>query len=313
MRRLFSQFNLIAAGTAAALVLVLTGCRHADVNRELVERELRLQEDELYRLHAEIADCEKLLESTRRENEALKRGLNQPRSGAVVPSDAGPLLPPTSTDPPPDRAPRPPSGVPPTEVAPPDVQVPGIEGPLPSAPGRSSWKSTRGVHRASFEQPAGQPQDDLEHESIGTRRYEPKHEHVAKIVLNRRLTGGYNADRRLGDDGVIVVIEARNDEDRIVSRPGEVSVVVVDPAASTDDGRVARWDFSADEIQQRFRKTPRGAGIHLELLWPARLPESERLMVFARFTTADGEIHEASQPILVDLAADAEDLGLSGK
>jgi hypothetical protein len=309
MRRLISKLNLGAA--VAALALVVFGCRHADVNRELVERELRLQEDELYRLHDEIADREKLLEAARRENTVLERELEQARAGAAVPPGIIPSLPPAPTDPPPDRAPRPDSGVPPIDVAPPIIKVPGLEGPLPSAPppGRSSWKSTRGVRPASYEQPTDEPGDrrmEAHRETSKVKpRSEPNDHQIAKIVLNRRLTAGYNADRRLGDEGIVVVIEPRNEDDRIVSRPGDVSVVVVDPALSTEDARVARWDFTADEISQHFRKTTRGEGIHLELPWPARRPEHERLMLFVRFITADGEIHEASQPILLDLASDS--------
>lgn len=313
MRRLIS--NLTSAIAMAAMLLGIAGCRHADVNRELVERELRLQEDELYRLHDEVAKCEKLLEAARRENAVLERELQQARAGTAVPPELVPALPPAPTDPPPARAPRPDSFMPPVDVAPPKVEVPGLEGPPPAAPPgeRSSWRSTRGVRPASYEQAAdeasGEPKEASDHEPNDELNAEPSDNRVAKIVLNRRLTGGYNADRRLGDEGIVAVVEPRNGDDRIVSEAGEVSVVVVDPALATEEARVGRWDFTADEISGLFRKTPRGEGIHLDLRWPASRPEHERLMLFVRFTTGDGEIHEASQPILVDLAADSPDHG----
>ena len=301
MRRLISNLKLAVACAVAALLPVAIGCRHADMNRELVERELRLQEDELYRLHDELAQSEKLLEAAQRKSELLERELQQARAGGAAVPELLPTMPPAPPDSPQDRAPRPDSGVPPLDVAPPKIEVPGLEGPLPPAPGRSSWNSTRGVRSASFEEPI----DD----SIDTPEDAPGDagvDHVTKIVINRRLTGGYNADRRLGDEGISVVIEPRNSEDRIVARAGDVAIVVVDPALSTDEGRVARWDFSDAEVQKHIEETATGEGIHLELPWPERLPNNERLMVFARFITANGEIHEASQPILIDLAADAE-------
>jgi hypothetical protein len=301
MRRQISTINFATAAAAVAL-LSAGGCRHADLNRELVEREMRLQEDELYRLHDEVATREKLLETTRRENATLKRELEQARAGASPPRDIIPAMPPAPTDGLPERTPRPDSGVPPAQGVPPVIEIPGGLGGRPANGGpadRSSWKSTRGVRRASFESPIGT--------SAGDDRVSGEDgddEQVAKIVLNRRLTGGYNADRRLGDEGVIVVIEPRDSRDRLVKRPGEVSVAIIDPALSGEAARIARWDFTADEIAPLFAKTPRGEGIQLNLRWPARPPEHERLVVFVRYTTSQGDRYEANQSILVDLARD---------
>jgi hypothetical protein len=304
MRRLISNF-IRATATVAVVFMCVGGCRHADVNRELVERELRLQEDELYRLHDEVATREKLLESTRRENATLKRELEQTRGSAPMPRETMPAMPPAPTDTSPDRTPRPDSGVPPIEGVPPVIEVPGgLNGAPPGdAPaGRTSWKSTRGVRRASFESPV----DAASARDSALAVDDHSAAQVAKIVLNRRLTGGYNADHRLGDEGVIVVIEPRDQRDRIVKRASEVSVVLVDPALSGDESRVARWDFKADEIARLFAKTPRGEGIQLNLRWPAHPPEHERLVVFVRYTGAEGDQFEASQSILIDLAHESQ-------
>ena len=304
MKRPISSL-ISATAIAAVAFLPFGGCRHADVNRELVERELRLQEDELYRLHDEVATREKLLESTRRENATLKRELEQSRSSTPFPRDIMPGMPPAPADSSPDRIPRPDSGVPPIEGVPPVIEIPGGPGGAPPADGpagRSSWNSTRGVRRASFE--------SLVDAASARDSARPVDDHsaaqVAKIVLNRRLTGGYNADHRLGDEGVIVVIEPRDQRDRIVKRAGEVSVVLIDPALSGDESRVARWDFKANDIARLIAKTPRAEGIQLNLRWPARPPEHERLVVFVRYTGAEGEQFEASQSILIDLAHESQ-------
>jgi hypothetical protein len=306
-RRMRRQISTITSATAiaAAALLQSGGCRHADLNRELVERELRLQEDELYRLHDEVASREKLLESTRRENAVLKRELEQARVGAPPPRDIIPDMPPAPTDTQPERAPRPDSGIPPAQGVPPVIEIPGAPGGPPSARApadRSSWKSTRGVRRASFESPLGASSD----EEGPAVNHDADDDQVAKLVLNRRLTGGFNADRRLGDEGVIVVIEPRDHRDRLVERPGEVSVAIIDPALSSEAARIGRWDFTADEIARLFAKTPRGEGIQLNLRWPAGPPEHERLVVFVRYTTAEGDRFEASQSILIDLARDSQ-------
>jgi hypothetical protein len=113
----------------------------------------------------------------------------------------------------------------------------------------------------------------------------------------------------LGDEGIVVVIEPRSDDDRLVWQTGDVSIVVVDPALSTAEARVARWDFKAEEVKRHYRNTSRGDAIYLELPWPTHAPDHERLMLFVRFTTADGQIHETNQPLLVDLATDSPDNG----
>jgi len=291
MRRLISNLHRAAIALAAVIFVGCSGgCRHADVNRELVERELRLQEDELYRLHDEVAKREKLLESTRRENAALKRDLEQARSGAAVSPELVPAMPPAPEGEPPTRTPRTPSGIPPGDLAPPVIELPGMDG-MPQGedpPPRSSWKSSRGVRRASHEAPA----DDSNANA------------VAKIVLNRRLTGGYNGDERLGDEGIVVVAEPRNEDDRTVKLAGEISVAVVDPALSGKEARVAQWDFAADESMRYFREVAFAQGFYLKLPWTTSRPQHDRLIVFVRYTAADGSRHEASQSILVDLGGD---------
>ena len=122
---------------------------------------------------------------------------------------------------------------------------------------------------------------------------------IQKIVLNRLLTGGYNTSGRSGHDGVMVVIEPRNAKGEVLTAPGELSVVVIDPALGGAESRVARWDFTADEVAARFRKTVVANGIQLEMPWPAEPPQNEDLHVFVRYTTADGRQLEADKPIKV--------------
>ncbi len=128
-------------------------------------------------------------------------------------------------------------------------------------------------------------------------------ERVAKVILNRRLTGGFNVDRRLGDDGVMVVLEPRNEDDQLVARPGQIVVAVVDPILTGEDSHVARWEFESHEAMQYFRKTALGEGYHLDLRWPNRPPRNERLMLTVQFTSPEGRTFEVSQSIVVDLAA----------
>ncbi len=123
---------------------------------------------------------------------------------------------------------------------------------------------------------------------------------VARITLNRLLTGGVNQDDRPGDDGVMIVVEPRNAENQIINVPGELAVVVVDPNVREGDPRIARWDFSPDEVAERFRESLLAEGIHLEMPWPAVVPRHRRLHLHVRFVTADGKEFRADRPIFVD-------------
>jgi hypothetical protein len=299
---------------AALVLLLLAGCRHSDVNRELVERELRLQEDEIYHLHGEVSERETRLAAARRENEILKRELVEARSPGGTPSPRVDI-PPAPDSIPPARRSR--SEPPATDASPPVIEVPGLDGPTPGEmedsvtppPARrnGAWKSTRGGVRGASIQREREWQRDEAVRPASAQIEEPvrrvRDERVAKVVLNRRLTGGFNADRRLGDEGVMVVLEPRNEADELVRRAGHIAVAVIDPQLSGEESHVARWEFESHEAMQYFRKSALGEGYHLDLRWPSSPPDHERLMLVAQFTSPEGKKFEVSQSIVVDLAA----------
>src|SRR5271156_4151470 len=63
-----SALSLILLWTA----LSLAGCK-SNANQQLLERDLRQQEDKIYQLQGELDDCRQSLDSCRRENAALKK------------------------------------------------------------------------------------------------------------------------------------------------------------------------------------------------------------------------------------------------
>ena len=82
--------------------------------------------------------------------------------------------------------------------------------------------------------------------------------------------------------------------------PGDLSIVVVDPALEGRAARIARWDFEADELAGHIRRNRDGGSLQFELPWPTQ-PQHNDLRVFARFTTYDGRRLEANLPIDVPL------------
>ena len=269
-----------------AVAVLASGCR-SDPYAEVREREWRRLEDEIYYREDIIADLEAQLESCRRENDALRR-----RNGT---SEASEPLPLPQYDTPPD--------VPPEMIddfRPPKTEL-GTEGPPPL--GRTAPRQPRPIRLAggvalsstgTAAAPAKLPAADVAAVADGNSP-------VVSLKLSRRLTGGNDADGRLGDEGILAVVEARDAEGRLVASPGAMSLALYDPLASGDRGIVARWDFTTDEVAARFRDGPFGSGIHFELPWPNRPPRRPQVRLAVTCRTPEGKSLSATHKFTVDL------------
>jgi len=262
----------IASWTFVAAML-LAGCRSGG-NRELLERELRMQEDRIYQLEAMLHECSAVNDSARRENEALKSGIE----GADA--DASPT-PGGSSSSSPGSSTRRPSGTNQVEPEGPIIE-PGVPAPTPGA---SDAQGTGGTPA----QDAGFNHDE-----------QVVDETVTRLVLNKQLTGGrsYHGDK--ADEGLMVVFEPRNAANQLVHPLGDVSIVVLDPDKRGAEARVARWDFTADEASARFKKTALGRGFHFDLPWPDTPPTSKTLRLFVRLTVPGGAKFVTDAMIPVD-------------
>jgi len=296
----------------ATVALALAGCR-TDPNVPILERELRLQEDKIYELEAQLAESRAALEAARGgPTPAMTAPARGERVGGgrerAPAKDAPPTLPegissePVVAQPPlvemPSGAPqsqmpdtlRMPKDAPPKldEVKPP----PAAEPAPPAKPSKPASPSTgRNWQKAPA---AGQSVEAL-------RPAAPQAGRVERVLLNPALTGGLNADGKPGDEGLAVFIEPQDGQGRSITRPGAVSVVVLDRQAHGEAARVARWDFSGEQVAQRLRRTSVGSGIYLELPWPAQPPAHSELQVFVRYATDDHRHFEAEMPIAVEL------------
>lgn len=243
------------------------GCR-SNNSQVLVEQEARMLEDEVYQLEAQLDSCCRAKTALEHENQELKRQL---AGGAAPTGDY--------------RAPaiELPTRTPPRDT--PNLEPPVIELPdssdTPPAETAPPAETTPGD-----EQPAalGQP---------------------SSLLINRRLTGGMDRDGVGGDEGIMVMVEPRNQRGELVRTPGPVSVVVMDPSQTGDAARVARWDFQAHEFDEHFKSSTFGRGLQYELTWPAGPPQSHNLVVFVRYIADDGTKLTTDAPVTVRLASDA--------
>ena len=292
------SWSLIAVAVA---ILATAGCR-VDPNILLLERELRLQEDEIYRLKSCLEECRRTMQSyggadivlpemsetylSPQASETLEtpeRAADSPATRRTQPAGPGATsLPQLDIE----FGERLPEGAVPEKFAPPsETEPPEIIHPEPPLrPGAEDQETE--------EAPRFRPISTSS--SGGGGR-------ATQLVLNRLLCGGRDEDGRPGDEGLTVVLQPRDARGSTVEKPGPVAIVVLDPSQEGDAARVARWDFTAAQIARRFRETGRGRAIQLETSWPAAPPVHNDLHLFVRYSDGDGQHLEADQPIRVAL------------
>lgn len=290
----------------SAACLLACGCQTGQQLRtELLERELRMQEDCIFELEYELETYEKRLEACRRENEALRREKGQPSGGGSSSSNDDYYGPPTVIAPPAVSAPAVESDIPfvplpdtgPLDEAPPYQGPPAVDPIDPAAPPMTD--------AAYFpNSPVGEQTPLKRLQFLMQSQVEEPVEtdfHITGITLNRMLTGGYDLDNRFGDEGVMVVVEPRNAAGRVINVPAQVSVVLLDPALPPPSARVARWDFTADEAANHFRTTRMVKGMQFQLPWPDTLPTQQDLHLHVRVIMTDGNEFRADRPVTIDI------------
>lgn len=312
----------IIAFTVLALLPLAGGCYSnykARTNQDLWEREMRLEEDCIYRLRWQLEDKQRELDEANARANSLNKQTDIFRSGGGGGGGAssGPDLgPPPAFNPnsggskPNNEAPRlppAPSGLP--EVQPGKPFIPGASNsrpsndilrPEPEMAGPSLKQASYNapaaadspVKQAGYTTPADSAARPLE-------RLNPDTE-IEAIELNEGLTGEVNSTGEAGAGYLNVVIQQRDSHGKRVLGPGDVSIVVIDPALQGSAGRLARWDFDADEVPQHVRRNHDGGSLQFQLPWPSP-PQHSDLRVFVRFSTFDGRRLEANLPIDVQI------------
>ena len=301
------------------LCLAPSGCRGPDSSIELLESELRGMEDQLYELDRQLSVHCAQLESCRRYNAALRQQLEESlrRPAARPATKAPPTSPPAAGNrtEPKRTAPR---GTEP-QIDDSDLNVPEIDyGPSQSptpppstdSPKPNSLRSTPSptTPAEGSDETLDEMLDEKTHKNpeADTTQVDQVDVGVSRIVLNSRLTGGYDFDGQPGDDGLLVVIEPQNASGQYLPLPGEVTIQVIDPARSGPASRVARWNYDVAETTSRMKKTLLGRGIHLQLPWPDQPPEASRLKLQVSYRAIEGQVLEAEREFRLDQGVRAD-------
>jgi hypothetical protein len=304
MKKTLSQLATAGPYSVALLmcpIVLICGCK-SDVHHQLLERELRLQEDQIYCLQDKLQTQYYELDTLTDENASLRKQLgiiDDSSSNTKLPSptSAQPLLVPPHVDVPsfdgggsnsnsngPVFGADPPSTSgsqkssnslpnPSGDMAPPTLE--GVP-PLPQDSGKRG--ASRPIRQLSFAESVGH-QSDLTH-----------------LVINHEKTVCYDADGDGFPEGVTLVVEPRDADERLVTTAGDIYVAAYEPTATAQEASLGRqfaeWTIPAAKAHQHFRRTSRARGLHFVLPWPTTAPEKTPIRISVQLTQFDGSTIE---------------------
>ena len=305
-----------AAGRRPLWVLVaalLVGCK-SDLNQQLLERELRYQEDQIYQLQDELQEKCARLERVAGENTSLRRQLGVAENDPAVAPRANPARPrPAAAEPglvPPaiEVPDLPRSAPPPAPLAPPALDgvppLPNRSGIGPPASGAtpalpvSDGEPLALPPAAAVVDPAARPASAfVPAGDVRRLSFDASAAAATHLVVNADRTAGIDADGDGVSEGLKLVCEPRDAEARLVPAAGDVEIAVFDPGAG--GGPLAQWRVPAAEVVTAFRRTSRDRGLQFSFPWPAAPPTGEHVRVAVRLVPPGGTPLEADATIRV--------------
>ena len=292
------MFRFICAMTTVIPLLVVTGCLTPDPTVDLLESELRWMEDNLYQMDHQLDQCYAQLESARRYNTSLREELAATRRGVPSTGATGAEKDDVGYDVETEEdlysfdAPI-------IELGDPDDEQDATQSREDDLEGAGERRiPILELQNPETDQTPGNPEEDSDDAVSDPKR-------VTKILLNPRLTGGYDFDGRPGHEGVMVVIEPQNAQGQYVSVPGELLIEVTDPRKQGMAAQVGKWRFDALESAAYFKESLMGRGAHLKLPWPGEPPIHQRLRLTVVYDTIEGRKLRAEKTITVKTGSHA--------
>ncbi|MFN0052595.1 MAG: hypothetical protein ACKV0T_10405 [Planctomycetales bacterium] len=121
---------------------------------------------------------------------------------------------------------------------------------------------------------------------------------VQGIKFNTLVTAGVDRDAQPGDEGIAVLLLPVDEQGDLVKLAGAVELELHDLSLSGDDQRLGRWEFSSEEVRQRWHRGFVSSGYLFQLDWQ-RLPVASELTLHARLTPPDGRQFDATTQLKV--------------
>lgn len=309
--------GLLARLLPAACCLLLSGCQNGrQLQADLYQRELRLQEDEIYRLEDYVEEYQAIVCSQREEISRLKRELDSSdsydrgKSPGASRDEATPSPGPTLAEP---AAPGTPISAPdPADEAPPFKPSPSTGEPLDAAPpfeGASRLRDDAPILAAAqgaaspvaFRRPAAEPRlldappDPYPSAPVRTAGEPPRQRSATPGAQPLPATAD-PATESVADTALTLEVRP-HDGGALMARVGDrrgslrefagtASVLLTDPTAAGLHKRVARWDFTAEEVGSL--RVSGYEAIELPVALPETTPTDRPLRLWVRLVDRGG-------------------------
>jgi hypothetical protein len=268
-----------------ALVLLssVTGCQ-TNSERDLIARDRRMQEDQIYALQDYIKQYQQLVCRYRSENSSLRRQLSE---GTVVEPSTSErsVLPPAKTSPPASKAPQFQTPIPPgvKEPSPPPPTTPEME--IPAVPPLKSTstgdESLHNIAGTDGETPANASAQVVlaSYDQQDSTTASPNEVHLhGRVVAN---DGG-------GGPRVMVDVVPPTASGGAELFDGKVSLMLLAETANGRKRSLGRWDFSRDDVRAARHSRADETMLRFFVELPARTPVSEPTQLWVRLVPHDG-------------------------
>ncbi|MEN1678241.1 MAG: hypothetical protein AAGJ46_01510 [Planctomycetota bacterium] len=318
----------------------MAGCNTGpQMQRDLYNRELRIQEDEIYRLEECLEECHAVIRQMRKENADLRMQTDAGvASGTVLraePIDPGrrdskpdddderSLL--DSGDWSPERpAPEPPAERPPVEDAP-EIELPTIDGgqpaeapPFSPTPSSAPAETLPGIDvptgPESLAPPVNDPPVPLPGAEPGGLPEAPPFSNagpVASKLVAKCRPGVIEAD---GGPTMVITAQPLDPSGEPIEFAGAAGVLLRNPAAPPAKRVIAQWDYTADELAAAWVGPVDDRKLVLHVVAPPSTPFNRPLDVWVRLLDAAGAqllaratIEKAQSAVASGIPSDASD------
>jgi hypothetical protein len=293
------------------VLTALVGCR-SNGQTDLVEREMRQQEDQIYALQDYLNNYQQLLCQSRTENESLKQQLaeGRPIESAPAPTrDVGKSrlksspqtpFPPTRKDSGPQLGePESSPSVPKVEMGEPEVPPLRDTSAADREERRDESDSSKppanhiekSVQPADYEMPvndtAGQTPLAVD---TTTQADEAPSEIAAAIPPPQQVVLQGQVATEDGDPcpHILVDVKPQLTSGQPVDYRGALSLMVMDPNSARPTANLARWDFAADDLDQAILQTADGPLLEFPLQLPSGVPADRPLELWVRLLPENG-------------------------
>ena len=261
----------------ALFALCIAGCQ-SNADRDLIARDRRMQEDQMWAMQDYLQQYQQLICRFRSENASLRRQLNDERSGTVVEREPQPATrpqpnwPATGGGPPIQTTPAP--GTEKKQVPSPNIEMPDVP-PLKQGTSNNSshryqslanheggqTESDRYAQLASYEAKvdgaaATSAGDPVAPDASNNLRQNDStiRDAAATASPDILLTGEVVANDSDGGPRLVIDIEAFDQSGSIARFDGNVSLALLSSEGGVQH-RLARWNFGPDEVRSAVDAT----------------------------------------------------------